>query len=107
MGLLLLLAAILGLVFPPFAIVVMARWFWAYLRRGSLPMQRGKRSRLDAEPGCLALLAPASSMMRGHFMAPQPKKVIDVDCYPILPLPRSQAQDIHAGMEYRHSNPKR
>jgi hypothetical protein len=85
MGLLFLLVALLGLVFPPFAVVVLAMLILGVFAKGMadesseqiVMVRRKARRRQGAER--------AKDAMRPHAMAPRRGNVIDVRWYPVPP----------------------
>jgi hypothetical protein len=102
MGWLILLAAILGLVFPPLAIVILAMMVLGVFAKGmgmtadseeqSVGVRRKIRHRRSAQR--------PEDEVHPHVTQPEPGQVIDVPCYPIplpgqlpLPTPKSAGEN--------------
>jgi hypothetical protein len=88
MGWLFLLAALLGLVFPPLAVVIMAMMIVGVFTKGVVadspeelmrPRRNSMRRHSPQRP---------QDTIRHHVTAPRPGAVIDVRCYPVPPPPQ-------------------
>lgn len=85
MALLFFLAALLGLLFPPFAVVVLAMTILGVFAKGMVAASRepmaGPRRQTRHRHGAKR----PEDRIRYDAMGPRQGEVIDVQCYPILP----------------------
>ncbi len=90
MGLLFVLAAILGLLFPPFAVVILAMTILGVFAKGvAADSQEQVISARRKSRQHNAGKRPQNVILR-HAMAPRPGEVIDVQLDPTLPPLRLQ-----------------
>ena len=85
MGLLFFLAAILGLMFPPLAIVMLAVMVVGVFAKGIVADSQERTVRGRRKARFRHGMRRSHEVMPRHAMAPGPGKVIDVRCYPFLP----------------------
>ncbi|MGO9108103.1 MAG: hypothetical protein ACLP9L_02610 [Thermoguttaceae bacterium] len=88
MVLLFFLAALLGLVFPPLAVVVLAAMILGVFAKGVIANSQEQIVRARRKTRRRHGAGRAQAIMHHHIVVPPRGKVIDVRCYPILFPPR-------------------
>ncbi len=99
MGLLFFLAALLGLMFPPFAVVMLAMMVLGVFAKGIVANSQDKTVRGRRKARHRHGVQRPHDEFHHDTMAPRPGKVIDVRCYPFLPplrLPTPTPESLHA-----------
>ncbi len=85
MGLLFFLAALLGLMFPPLAVVMLAMMVLGVFAKGIVADSQERTVRGRRKTRHRHGAKRSEDAMPRYAMAPRQGKVINVRCYPILP----------------------
>jgi hypothetical protein len=99
MGFLFLLVALLGLMFPPLAVVMLAMMVLGVFAKGIVSDSQDRTVRGRRKTRRRRGAERPRDISHQHAMAPRPGKVIDVRCYPFyppLPLPRPTPKSLDA-----------